>query len=492
MKVFSSILVVTVLVGHSLVALAQGGGGRGGGHIRSARELPLPGVVQTQAELSVVLGCPTDTSVTLNVLSASDASAAVEYGETATALTHKLASLALTASTPWEMQIKGLKPDKQYFYRLSIAKRGETGVFDVREGTIHTQRALGQAFTFALQGDSHPERPQQFDSSLYLQTLAAVSLDRPDFYLLLGDDFSVDTLRTVNSSEVQRVYLFQRAFLGQLAQSVPLFLVNGNHEQASAANLDGTPDNVAVWAQTARNSLFALPDTGGIYTGDAEPVPHIGLLRDYYAWTWGDALFVVIDPYWHSSKAVDNPYGGGEKPRNLWESMLGDSQYKWLAKTLESSNAKYKFVFNHHILGTGRGGIEEVPLFEWGGRDKNGQDLFASKRPGWAMPLHQLFVKNGVSVVFQGHDHIFAHQELDGVTYQTLAEPADPNYASYNFEAYQRGDKRPNSGYVRVKVAADSATVEYVRQYLPKDENATQHSGDVAFSYSVAPRGSKP
>jgi len=28
------------------------------------------------------------------------------------------------------------------------------------------------------------------------------------------------------------------------------------------------------------------------------PDPVAGLLQDYYAWTWGDALFVVLDTYW--------------------------------------------------------------------------------------------------------------------------------------------------------------------------------------------------
>jgi hypothetical protein len=43
---------------------------------------------------------------------------------------------------------------------------------------------------------------------------------------------------------------------------------------------------------------------------------------------------------------------------------------------------------------------------------------------------------NGVSVVFQGDDHIWVKQELDGVVYQTLSEPADPNYTLYNEDAF--------------------------------------------------------
>jgi hypothetical protein len=76
--------------------------------------------------------------------------------------------------------------------------------------------------------------------------------------------------------------------------------VNGNHEQAARYLLDGTPDNVAVWAQNARNAYYAEPAPDGVfYTGNVEQIPFInGPLRNYYAWTWGNALFVVIDPYW--------------------------------------------------------------------------------------------------------------------------------------------------------------------------------------------------
>jgi hypothetical protein len=48
-------------------------------------------------------------------------------------------------------------------------------------------------------------------------------------------------------------------------------------------------------------------------------------------------------------------------------------------------------------------------------------------------------MKNGVTIFFQGRDHIFARQELDGVIYQTMPEPADPNYALHNAEAYRSG-----------------------------------------------------
>jgi len=192
--------------------------------------------------------------------------------------------------------------------------------------------------------------------------------------------------------------------------------------------------------------------------------------------TWGDALFVTIDPYWHSSQTVDNQYGGDrndKKKRDLWNVTLGDVQYQWFKRTLETSKAKYKFVFTHHVNGTGRGGIELANTYEWGDTTQ-----LAAHRSGWTKTIHQLMVDNRVTIFFQGHDHIFVHQELNGVIYQTLPVPADPNYALDNADAYKTGDKLPNSGHVRVTVSPNGVTVKYIRSYLNKAD-------EIAFTYTV-------
>ena len=42
------------------------------------------------------------------------------------------------------------------------------------------------------------------------------------------------------------------------------------------------------------------------------------------------------------------------------------------------------------------------------------------------------------------------------------------------------------SGYLRVTVSPAAVTVDYVRSYLPADENAKRSSGQVSYSYTVA------
>jgi hypothetical protein len=415
-----------------------------------------------------ITGRPTNTSITINVVPAVLMEIFYEYGMTSGAYTSQTAPQSAAANVPLETLIDGLQPNTRYYYRINY--NGIAGA----EHTFTTQCAVGSAFTFDIQGDSHPERvKKQFDANLYTKTLLSAAADQPDFYMTIGDDFSVDALKDINPQTVTAQYVNQRQWLGLVG--APVFLVNGNHEQAAMANLNGTADNVAVWAQNARNAYYPQPAPDSFYTGDAEPVEFIGQLRDYYAFTWGDALFVVIDPYWHSSQTVDNQFGAGQgqKPkRDLWEVTLGDAQYAWFRQTLETSNAKYKFVFTHHVNGTGRGGIDVANTFEWG----DSANLSAHRT--WDKTIQQVMADTHVTIFFQGHDHIFVKQEFDGVIYQTLPTPADPNYAFDNAEAYKTGDKFPASGHVRVGVSPDGVTVDYVRSYLDKPD-------EVAFTYTV-------
>ena len=98
-------------------------------------------------------------------------------------------------------------------------------------------------------------------------------------------------------------------------------------------------------------------------------------------------------------------------------------------------------------------------------------------------------IQNGVNVFFQGHDHLFAKEDLDGLVYQEVPMPSDSSYMIgmlANADAYT-ANQINGTGYIRVTVCADSATVDYVKSYLPKDTSETQRNREVAFTYSVKP-----
>lgn len=464
------------------------------------------------ATVTQLLGQPTDRSITLNTRADAALEMNVQYGLAAGVYTATTPSVAMGAD-PYvggfyvsQTVLSGLQPNTRYYYRVQTRAAGSAGAFTPgTESSFQTQRAPGSSFVFCAQGDSHPEREKSmFDPALYIQTLTAVAAERPDFFLTSGDDFSVDTLPTPwTQSAVTGRYTLQIPYLQIVGRSAPVFLVTGNHEQTSLWNYnlppDGTNSNqVPIWAQNARNLYYPMPapndpTTGTFYSGNTMTLAGIsGPLRDYYAWQNGDALFVVIDPYWTSPAMVDNGIGSNSgKTADRWLISHGDAQYAWLKQTLESSTAKWKFVFAHHVMGTGRGGVDIADEFEWGGKSADGSYGFAVKRPTWPLPIHQLMAQNHVTIFFQGHDHLFARQEADGVTYQELPNPADYTYTAFNADAYKSGDILPNSGYVKVTVSPSSVKVDYIREFLPKDESATQKSGQVAFSYTIS-GGSAP
>lgn len=463
------------------------------------RDRDVKSTSRAGSEMTLILGRPTGHSVTVSVLASRDLDSFFEYGVKPGTYTEKTGATKSQSGKPFEVVLDQLKPNTRYYYRMSFRQPGEASYSAGTEYSFHTQRPPGSTFTFGVQGDSHPERlNRMYHPDLYLRTMHNVRKSRPDFYFLLGDDFSVDPLynrKNLTAETVGRLYVNQRGFLGLVGSSSPLFLVNGNHEQAAAHLLDGTPDNPAVLSGRARNLYFPQPAPDSFYTGDAEPVEFVGLRRDYYAWTWGDALFVTMDPYWHSPVQTDSGLGGRQggrkgrdRNRDWWGITIGDTQYEWFKKTLEESPARYKFVFAHHVLGTGRGGVEMADRYEWGGRNRNGEWEFDERRPGWELPIHQLMAGNGVTIFFQGHDHLFARQQKDGVVYQETPNPADQGYSVYNREAYRSGDILPNSGYLRVTVSPANVKVDYVRSFLPKDETAEHEDGKVAFSYTIKAR----
>lgn len=466
---------------------------------------------------NIILGRPTADSVTVHALTEAGTEVFVKYGGQPENYIGRTSSVEASSDNIAEITIESLLPNTRYFYRVNYRGAGDAEFRAGDEHSFHTQRPPGSTFTFGVQGDSHPERTEtMYHPDLYARTMEQVASARPDLYFMLGDDFNVSRLlpdyfqgdrEIFTQRVVDDVYLDQRRFLGIMAHSTALFPLIGNHEEARRNLLGTALHDVPIFTGNARVRWLPLPAPDDFYTGNPEPVEGIGLLRDYFAFTWGDALFVALDPYWHSLVAI-NPVGRGGMAMGTgtsppwseieeawlelalpeddrWQATMGDRQYQWFKETLEGSDAKYKFVFAHHVLGTGRGGIERAHSYEWGGHGEDGTWDFDERRPGWELPVHHLMVENGVTIFFQGHDHLFAHQELGGVVYQTAPNPADDRYLGRNKQSYLSGTVLDNSGYLNVTVAPEGVTVDYIRSWLPEDEVDGRVHGEVAYSYTV-------
>lgn len=406
----------------------------------------------------VILGRPTDTSITLSLLSATDQTLSIAYS--AENATPQTITASLTANTPQEIVLTNLKPDTQYVYNVNGGEKY----------TFHTARAPGSTFIFDIQADSHLD--SNTSPQVYEQTLANERNDRPDFLIDLGDTFMTEKYKPYTSAQPQ--YLAQRYFFGKLG--VPLFLVLGNHDGEGAPRGNATTET-SEWAAGMRTKYFPNPVPDNFYSGNTTPEKTIGALQNYYAWEWGDALFIVLDPYWFTPAQRGNI-------SDQWNPTLGEAQYRWLKTTLESSPAKWKFVFIHQLIGgfdkNGRGGVEVAKLYEWGGNNADGSYGFDAHRPGWGTPIHQLLIENHATALFHGHDHLFVKQELDGIIYQEVPQPGNARPGNTDSAAeygYVSGELLGGPGHLRVTVAPEKVTVEYIRT---KD-------GQVAHSYAIQP-----
>ena len=160
----------------------------------SATRVKATTITFTAEEL---LGKPTDTSITINIVPASAIEYRYQYGTTAGG-PYPNSTLPVTAAAgqPHEVVITGLSPNTRYYYRMLYDGDGdvEDGDFEVRtEHSFWTQRAAGSTFIFTVTSDSHAT----FNTA-HQNAMTNILNDQPGFprrpgrYLLSGErlDFS--------------------------------------------------------------------------------------------------------------------------------------------------------------------------------------------------------------------------------------------------------------------------------------------------------------
>lgn len=410
-------------------------------------------------DLDVILGRPSARGVAISLLSPQEARAVrvvVEPGGFSRPAT-------LKPGEPQVIEVSGLRGGGSYRYR--VESTASTSL--LAAGEFRTAPPPGTSFRFVVQADSHLD--DNTNPAVYMQTLANMAADRPDFLVDLGDTFMVDKFRPFETAKSQ--YLAQRFYLGQPGLSLPLLLVTGNHDGEVGWASRESP-GMTEWARGMRERYF--PKAGGSDFYASGPSG-----TNSFAWQWGDALFVVLDPF-GASTARARPDDDG------WVWTLGKPQIDWLDQTLSASKARHRLVFIHHLVGghpgsraqEARGGAEASRFFEWGGQNGDGSASFATKRPGFREPIHDLLRRQGVELVFHGHDHLYARQERDGIVYQAVPQPghraevANHSGAEYG---YASGEILGSSGYLRVTVGPGALSVDYVRSRLSEPRAATAH-----------------
>lgn len=436
--------------------------------------------VDTEFNGSIILGRPTQTTITASITAPKETMVYLQWGEKSGEYAQKTDPIKCSLAEPAVLIMDNLSANKAYYYRLYFQTEERSQFCNTAEYRFQTPRNEGETYNFVIQSDSH--LLNKADKDLYGQSMDNMANLNPDFMFDLGDTFLNDQTADPNSlsyDTVVQTYQQQLPYFDQVTRTAPLFLASGNHEGEIGSAFDGMINNMAAKSTLARTTYYPNPVPNDFYSGNNETEPLLGTPQNYYAFEWGDALYVTIDPYRYSD--VD-PYGNSS---DGWDWTLGKTQYDWFKKTLENSDAKYKFVFSHHAIGNMRGGAEIAKLYEWGGYDKKGTYLFDKKRPSWGKPIQQIMADANVTIFFQGHDHLFAKEVVDGVIYQTMPKPAEkiPDTQT-NFNAYTNADVLMNSGFLNVSVANDKVQVDYLRNYYVSTDSQTSNTG-LVYSYTV-------
>jgi predicted phosphodiesterase len=348
--------------------------------------------------------------------------------------------------------VAGLSPGRRYDYDI------RTGVDDGREETLYlgsavTAREPGSAFTFALLSDSHiqPRDPipegttvaadfYGSDESTLLAVASDISASNPDFLINLGDMLDYHLFGFNNpppdSSWSRLAYLNYRRLLGDTLGHAAHFPVIGNWDGE-----DGFFTLKEIERSSSQRMLYLPgphPDT----------YPQGGSLNeDYYAFTWGDALFAVLNVMTYTPTAHLLDYNPGLP--DDW--TLGEEQRMWLDQTLAAATSKWRFLFIHHTVGGAAGDTANSAYGRGGGQ---------AARVGEQSAIHDMMLKYGVQIFFYGHDHVFTDMTVDDIHY-TLPGSAG---APWKFDQSVTGYAHywPDSGHGRVRVSQDRVLVDFV------------------------------
>jgi hypothetical protein len=353
-----------------------------------------------------------------------------------------------------QWQVDGLAPGHRYSYAvLAPVDAGAGSAVPLYVGSAATAPPPGTAFTFAALADSHieprdPVPPGEtviydgyaFMEETLLDVSGQIAIAKPDFVINLGDmlDYHLFGFNAPppDASWARLGYLNYRRLLADTVANAAHFPVIGNWDGESGCN---TPDEIA--RSTSQRMLY-VPSPG------PETNPEGGSANgDYYAFTWGDALFVILNVMTYTPTCHLLSYGPGLP--DDW--TLGATQLAWLGQTLANATSKWRFLFIHHTVG-GAAGDPDDSAYGRGGAQ--------AAHVGEQAIIQAMMVQYGVQVFFYAHDHVFTDAEVEGVHY-TLPGSAG---APWMFDSSQTGYTLywTESGYGRVSVAPEEAKIDFV------------------------------
>ncbi|MBF0554530.1 MAG: metallophosphoesterase, partial [Nitrospirae bacterium] len=237
---------------------------------------------------------------------------------------------------------------------------------------------VGSAFSFIVFGDSRDNVSGVSPVLTKLvQTMAAhVAGDKPapSFAVFSGDAATAGGRGNLKAWD---------NVTGGLAAKIPVLFVKGNHDiyggSSKGYSLDGEfqefqKERLETGVNINSRCVQRLSGESGYSS---------------FSFLWNGSLFVILDTY-------EMPM-----PAHQHNGWMSSRQLKMLANELDNTTPRHKFVFTH------------TPAFDNGVHGNAGSPQYLGSWSSGFMEMWKIIDKNGVDIVFSGHNHFYARRKID-------------------------------------------------------------------------------
>jgi len=312
--------------------------------------------------------------------------------------------------------ITGLSEDTQYYYRLyvSAANGSPSAISPIR--SFRTARSEGQPFRFVITADQHTAtRSEYLTTSDTAYEYAIPEIQNviedlgADFWVDMGDWQEADMQIYWTQDHADGLYACSMRGINYIAHSLPIVSVVGNHENIN--QYYGTHSDTTFQARCTKNATYDFWKMLGVAREKFMP-QHIAssvpadYYNTYYSFDWGDARFIILDPYTYTTSYPEICSNGF---------TLGTTQQAWFEGQVSGNTKIWTLIFIHQTGGVASGvdytDTSAITIDECYGR---GGATTLQNTSLWTEIYKGVRHRRNI-VLFHGHDHVFAHSEKDGL-----------------------------------------------------------------------------